>query len=95
MSMVDLINGYLNIELTESSKPIFAFHCNNSLFVWERLPMGCSVAQGIMAEAVDRTVQEEGLTDCCQIYVDNLIVVSDSIKDHKRDLQRTFHAFVK
>ena len=95
VSMVDLSNGYWNIELTDSSKPIFAFHCNNSLFVWERLPMGCSVAQGIMAEAVDRTVQEEGLTDCCQIYVDNLLVVSDSIEDHKKDLQRTFQAFSK
>ena len=33
VSMVDLRTGYWNIELTDSSKPIFAFHCNNSLFV--------------------------------------------------------------
>ena len=57
--------------------------------------MGCSVSQGNMAEAVDRTVQEEGLSDCCQMYMDNLLVVSDSLEDHKRDLHRTFAAFIK
>ena len=81
--MVDLSNGYWNIGLTNSSKPIFDFHCNGSLFIWEKSLMSCSVAQGIMAEAMYRMVQEERLMDCSQIYVDNLLIVSDSIEDHE------------
>ena len=95
VTMLDLSAGYWNLELTESSQPLFAFHCNNSMYKWLRMPMGVSVAQGIMAQAIDETIKEEGLMAFVQAYIDNILIISETLEDHKRDLKTALQAFIK
>ena len=95
ISILDLTNSFWNIELDEASKPIFAFQTSNAQFVWNRLPQGCTPSSSLMAEAVTDTVMGAGIADCTSTYVDNIIITSDSVTQHKRDLYRTIEGFRK
>ena len=93
VSVLDLTNSYWNIELTEETKPILAFQTSSAQFVWERLPQGTSPSQSIMAECVADTIINGGIADCTLCYVDNIICMSESLQQHKKDLKRTIEAF--
>ena len=93
ISVLDLTNSYWNIELTEETKPILAFQTCSAQFVFNRLPQGTSPSQSIMAECVADTIINGGIADCTLCYVDNIICMSESLEQHKRDLKRTIEAF--
>ena len=94
VSMLDLSHGYWNIELTPSSKPIVAFSTLNATFVWNRLPQGLSVSMAIMAEAINQTIHEAGISAFTLCYVDNIIVISKSLEEHKIHLRKAIDAFI-
>lgn len=48
-----------------------------------------------MAEAVQDTIYGGGVADCCMCYVDNLVISSDSLEQHKKDIRRTIEEFMK
>ena len=75
VSIIDLTNSYWHIELTEATKPIFAFQTSSAQYVWNRLPQGTAPSMAIMAEAVQDTIMSGGLSHCCVCYVDNIISV--------------------
>ena len=95
ISIMDLTNSYWHIELTDDTKPILAFQTGTAQYVWNRLPQGTAPSMSIMAEAVQDTIYSGGIANCCICYVDNIIVVSDSLNQHKKDLRRTIEAFIK
>ena len=95
VSIIDLTNSYWNIELTDETKPIFAFQTATAQYQFERLPQGCSPAMGIMAEAVTDTIMNGGIADICSSYVDNIMICSSSLETHKRDLHRVIMAFLQ
>ena len=93
VSIMDLTNSYWHIQLTDSTKPIFAFQTSTAQYQFNRLPQGTAPSMSIMAEAVQDTIYSGGIADCTTCYVDNIIVTSDSLENHKRDLRRTIDAF--
>ena len=95
VSIIDLTNSYWHIELTEATKPIFAFQTSSAQYVWNRLPQGTAPSMAIMAEAVQDTIMSGGLSHCCVCYVDNIIVFSDSYQQHKKDLTKVTNGFMK
>ena len=95
VSIIDLTNSYWNIELSESTKPILAFQTSQAQYIWQRLPQGTNPSQGIMAQAVQDTLHTGGISDICTCYVDNIIVMSGSLEQHKLDLKKTIDAFIR
>ena len=95
ISVIDLTNSYWNIELEESTKPIFAFQTSSAQYIWQRLPQGAQPSMAIMAEAVTDTIMNAGIADTTSCYVDNIIVASESLQQHKRDLHRSIDGFMK
>ena len=95
ISIMDLTNSYWQIELEEATKPILAFQTSQAQYVWNRLPQGTAPSMAIMAEGIMDTIQMGGIADCCTCYVDNIIVASDSLEQHKRDLERSVKVFEK
>ena len=93
VSIMDLTNSYWHIELTDSTKPLLAFQTATAQFVWNRLPQGTSPSMSIMAEAVQDTIYSGGIAYCTTCYVDNIIVTSNSLEDHKKDLAKTIEVF--
>ena len=95
VSIIDLTNSYWHIELTEATKPIFAFQTSSAQYIWNRLPQGTAPSMAIMAEAVQDTIMSGGLAHCCVCYVDNIIIFSDSYQQHKKDLTEVTKGFMK
>ena len=48
----------------------------------------------IMAEAVQDTIYTGGISYCTTCYVDNIIETSDSLEEHKIDLEKTIRTFM-
>ena len=92
---MDLTNSYWQIELEEATKPILAFQTSQAQYVWNRLPQGTAPSMAIMAEGIMDTIQTGGIADCCTCYVDNIIVASESLEQHKKDLERSVKVFEK
>ena len=95
VSIIDLTNSYWNIELTESTKRILAFQTSKAQYLWNRLPQGTSPSSGLMAHAVQDTIQSGNIQNIATCYVDNLLVMSDSLEQHKIDLKKTIQTFMK
>ena len=95
ISIIDLTNSYWHIELSGSTKPLFAFQTSSAQYVWNRLPQGAAPSMAIMAEAVQDTIMSGGLAYCCICYVDNILVFSDSYDQHKLDLTKVVNGFTK
>ena len=95
VSIIDLTNSYWNIELSESTKPILAFQTSQAQYLWNRLPQGTNPSMSIMAQAVQDTLHTGGISDICTCYVDNIIVMSSNLEQHKLDLKKTIDAFIK
>ena len=95
LSILDLTNSYWNIELDDATRRILAFQTATAQFCWNRLPQGIQPAMAIMAEAVTDTIMSAGIADCTTCYVDNIIISSKSLEQHKRDLHRTIEGFRK
>ena len=94
VSIIDLTNSYWNVELSESTKPILAFQTAEAQFLWNRLPQGTAPSMSIMAEAVQDTIQTGGISSICTCYVDNLLIMSESLEEHKQDLRKTVDTFI-
>ena len=95
ISTIDLTNSYWNIELTESTKPITGFQTSKAQYMWNRLPQGLKPSMSLMARAVESVISEGGLRDCCQCYVDNIVISSKTLEEHKKDLKRVIETFMK
>ena len=95
VSIVDLTWSYWQVPLTEETKPILGFQAQNAQFVWERLPMGITPSMAMLSESVADTICNGGIADCTTCYVDNILVSSDSLQSHKRDLKRMIETFQK
>ena len=94
VSIMDLTNSYWHIELTEETKPLLAFQTGSAQYIWHRLPQGTAPSMSIMAEAVQDTIYTGGIAYCTTCYVDNIIVTSDSLEEHKIDLEKTIRTFM-
>ena len=94
ITIADLTNSYWHVELTEATKPLLAFQTSTAQFVWNRLPQGTAPSMSIMAEAINDTIVTGGIADICMCYVDNLIIMSNSIEQHKKDLNRVIKVFM-
>ena len=95
VSIIDLTNSYWNIELSESTKPILAFQTAKAQYLWNKLPQGTAPSMSIMAQAVQDTLHTGGISDICTCYVDNIIVMSNNLEQHKKDLKKTIDAFIR
>ena len=95
ISIMDLTNSYWQIELEEATKPILAFQTSQAQYVWNRLPQGTAPSMAIMAEGIMDTIQTGGIANICTCYVDNIIVASDSLEQHKKDLEKSVKVFEK
>lgn len=88
-SVLDLQAGYHQIPLHENSRKYTAFSTDNGMYQWKVLPFGLSVAPSsfsrMMAIAFSKLSPEH-----CFTYMDDLIVIGFSEKNHINNLKRVF-----
>ena len=87
LSTMDLMKGYHQVKMDEQSKYKTAFTCHQGLFQYRQMPFGLTNALATFQRLMDRLFsgQEWGSVF---VYLDDILVVSESMEDHMRDVGR-------
>lgn len=88
-SVMDLFNGFHQIPLDEASRDITAFSTEQGSFRWKVLPFGLNVSPNSFSRMMNLAFS--GLpADGLFVYIDDIIVLGKSERDHLNNLRETF-----
>ena len=95
-SVLDMKSGYHQVEIQEEHKPYTAFTAGAiGFYEYNRLPFGLSNSpatyQRLMEECLEELISSD--VKICQIYLDDVIVASQSAEEHFDHLERVFSKF--
>lgn len=89
---LDLNSGYWQVPVAESSRQYTSFRCLHGQYQFKRMPFGLVNAgatfQRLMSRVIGALKSAEVL-----VYLDDVIVFSDSWHDHVRQLEMVINAF--
>lgn len=89
MSTLDLRAGYHQISVRPSDRDKTAFICPFGTYRWKRMPFGLKNSPSTFMRLIDRF--RAGLQDVSILaYLDDLIIISQSFKEHLEDLRKVF-----
>ena len=78
---LDLASGYYQVPMSPESQQFTAFSCEYGFFEYKVMPMGLTCAGATFQRMMDKVL--EGLIGvCCLVYLDDIIIYSDSSSDH-------------
>lgn len=93
-SIMDLQSGYHQIPLDEDSRQYTAFSTDKGFFQWKVLPFGLNIAPSSFTRMM--TLAFTGLNpERVLIYMDDLIVIGFSEKQHMSNLKKVFETCQK
>jgi hypothetical protein len=92
---LDLRSGYHQLPLKEGDKVKTTFwgidpHGKDYLYQWQFLPFGFKNAPAKFQSVMDRVLAGLGFAKC---YIDDIIVLSPTSKDHRHHLHEVFRRF--
>jgi len=85
-SKIDLISGFFQIPLAEEDRAKTAFRTRYGHFEWTVLPMGLTNAPATFQHLMNHTFREF-LDRCVLVFLDDIVVYSQSIEQHVRDVR--------
>ena len=89
ISTLDLASGYWQIPMSKKDAPKTAFSTRSGHFQFKRMPFGLTNAPATFQRFMNRVLS--GLTySFCMVYLDDVIIYSNSISDHLNHLQLVF-----
>lgn len=88
-SVLDWYSGYYQIKMNEEDIEKTAFACRKGCFEFTRMPFGLVNAPATFQRLIDDILKEE-LWEFCVAYLDDLIIKSNSIEEHKEHLKIIF-----
>ncbi|XP_043229035.1 uncharacterized protein K02A2.6-like [Amphibalanus amphitrite] len=91
-SKLDLSQAYLQCELSEASKRLLVINTPRGLLQPQRLPYGVAQAPELFQKVMDQALQ--GL-DGVLVYLDDILVASSSVEEHRRDLSQVMERLEK
>ena len=86
-SSLDFNSAYWAINLTEESKPLTAFTADNNHFQFRRMPFGIKTAPNCFQKIMNSLF---GGHHFCLVYLDDLLVMSESHEEHLEHLEKLF-----
>lgn len=94
MSTLDLRSGYWQVPLAKESRAPCSFLINGKNYSYKRLPFGLNVSGAEFQKSMDMVLGT--LTyDFVTIYVDDILITSESIDQHYRHIQEVLERFKK
>ncbi|KAK6012382.1 zinc knuckle [Ostertagia ostertagi] len=94
-STMDLASGYWQIRLSEDAKRKSAFTTSEGLFQFTVLPFGLSTSPAVFQRMMDMVLKGLELEDEVFVYIDDILVATESIERHYVVLRRVFEALRK
>ena len=85
---VDFICAYYQILMDERDVHKTAFKTPYGLFEWLVMSQGLCNAVAMFQWFVNYILLEAGLGECCQGYVDDIAIRSDSIEEHMQNVRK-------
>ena len=88
-SSLDLRRAYNQIEIDEGIRKYFGFMVGGQAYVFNRLPFGCVNSPHEFLRAIHKSISKipKRTTSQIVIYVDDLLVLSDSESQHEDDIR--------
>ena len=88
-SSLDLASGYWQVELAEDARQKSAFTTHHGLFEFVRMPFGLCNAPATFQRVMQKVLA--GLEwKTCFVYLDDVLVVSETFQDHLLHLREVF-----
>ena len=92
-STLDLKSGYWQIKVNADSQEKTAFITHKGLFEFRVMPFGVTNAPAVFQRLMQRVLaglQSESATEFVSVYLDDVIVFSESLVDHIKHLKAVF-----
>ena len=83
---MDLSSGFYQIRIRKGDEPKTAFQTRYGSFEWTVMPFGLTNAPATFQRTIDMTFSD--MIDYTDIYVDDIIVYSESLEDHLVHLRK-------
>ena len=84
-STLDTMKGYHQVKTDEQSKCKTAFTCHLGLFQYRQMPFGLTNATATFQRLMDKLFAGQEW-DSVFVYLDDILIVSNSMEDHLRDV---------
>ncbi|XGW13215.1 hypothetical protein V3C99_013667, partial [Haemonchus contortus] len=94
-STMDLASGYWQIRLSEDAKRKSAFTTSEGLFQFTVLPFGLSTSPAVFQRMMDRVLKGLELEDEVFVYIDDILIATESVERHYVVLRKVFEALGK
>ena len=95
-SSIDLMSAYNQVHLDPDLRQYTAFTSTRGKFMWTRAPFGLVNSGPILCKLLAETIDlEPSLHPFVCVYVDDIILFSDSLDSHITLLEQLFSAFRK
>ena len=88
LTKLDMTRGYWQVPLDEKLVPVSAFVTPFGHFQWRHMPFGLRNAPATFSRLVSKLLL--GLDSFCAVYLDDIIIFSDSWEEHLRHLRMVF-----
>lgn len=88
-SKMDATSGFWHINIHDEDKEKTGFLTDFGLFEWNRLPMGLCNSPATFQRYMDNLL-EDLKWRCVLVYMDDIIIYSESYEQHLLDLQHVF-----
>jgi len=92
MSTLDLRSGYWQVELEEDSRAPCSFLINGKNYSYKRLPFGLNISGAEFQKSME-TVLEPYTNEFVTIYVDDILITSDSLEQHLDHIRTVLQRF--
>lgn len=86
-SVLDLSNGYYNVEVNEADKEKTAFSTRRGQYEFNRMPFGLSSAPATFQRLMHLILQNENWEQCL-IYLDDVLIFGNSYEQHLSRLEK-------
>lgn len=88
-STLDVSKAFWQIPLEKESKQYTGFMAANQTYVFCRMPFGLKTAGASFSRAMNLAMDEER-TDFMIVYLDDILIASNSLEEHMEHLELTF-----
>ena len=90
ISKMDLSKGYYQVRMAKGDCHKTAFVCHKGKYQFTRMPFGVRNAPAVFQTLMDRVLKE--LKQFCMVYMDDLIIFSDTWSDHVKHVRKVLDA---
>jgi len=92
VSKFDLLKGYWQVPLTERAVEVSAFVVPDGFYQYKVMPFGMRNASATFQRMMNTILWE---VDGCDVYIDDVVIVSDNWKDHVQRIRMMFDKLLK